>query len=346
MRAEPGRVEVIAVDGNKTLGGADWDEALAQLIADKFVAQAGLGGENPRLNSEFEIELLSQSEDTKKTLSKRENATVRCRYQDKDEQVAVSRAEFEAATRHVVTTTLEISERVVKAAEAKVSGLKVDRVLLVGGSSRMPMIDAALREQLGWNPASTDFDLAVAKGAAIYGQAAVDEVLSTDGEAVPVAGDAEEKFFLGGSKTLNVTNVLSRGLGVRLIDEDTGQLYVKFLVHANDTIPATPPPLPAATREDNQTAVMVALYEQGGEVESKEPEHNDLLQEKPLPIPSLPKGSPIDITFTVSAEGLARMTATDPSTGNTIDVEAKVAVLSDEDVERFTIDVDAMSIRS
>ena len=144
MRAEPGRVEVIAVDGNKTLGGADWDEALAQLIADKFVAQAGLGGENPRLNSEFEIELLSQSEDTKKTLSKRENATVRCRYQDKDEQVAVSRAEFEAATRHLVTTTLEISERVVKAAEAKVSGLKVDRVLLVGGSSRMPMIDAAL----------------------------------------------------------------------------------------------------------------------------------------------------------------------------------------------------------
>jgi molecular chaperone DnaK (HSP70) len=169
MRAEAGRVEVIAVDGDKMLGGADWDDALAQLIAEKFVAQAGLGDDDPLLDAEFDIELLSQAEDAKKSLTKRENATVRCRYQDKVELVAVTRSEFEAATRHLVARTVEISQRVVTAAEAKVPGLKVDRVLLVGGSSKMPMIDAALREQLGWNPARTDFDLAAAQGAAIYG---------------------------------------------------------------------------------------------------------------------------------------------------------------------------------
>ena len=346
MRAEAGRVEVIAIDGNKTLGGADWDEALAQLIADKFVAQAGLGGENPRLDAEFEIELLSQSEDTKKSLTKRENATVRCRFQDKDEQIAVTRAEFEAATKHLVAQTLEISQRVVMAAEVKVPGLKVDRVLLVGGSSKMPMIDAALREQLGWTPANTDFDLAVAKGAAIYGQAAVDEVLSTDGAEVSVAADAEEKYFLGGSKTLNVSNVLSRGLGVRFQRKDSDELYISFLVHANDTIPVTPEPIRAGTVVDNQTSVAIALYEQGGERESESPNDNDLLQEKTLPIPSLPKGSPIDITLVVTAEGLARVTAYDPSGGQMIDVEGQVSVLSEEEVAQATAQVFGISLRS
>ncbi|MGV1004585.1 MAG: Hsp70 family protein [Candidatus Nanopelagicales bacterium] len=174
MRAEAGRIEVIAIDGNRTLGGADWDEALAQLITDKFVAQAGLGSDNPRDDGEFEIELLGQAEDTKKSLTKKESANVRCRYQGSDEQVTVTRTEFEAATRHLVAQTLEIGQRVVTAAKKKVPGLKVDRVLLVGGSSKMPMIEAALREQLGWEPVTTEFDLAVAKGAAIYGQPAVE----------------------------------------------------------------------------------------------------------------------------------------------------------------------------
>ena len=346
MRAEAGRVEVVAIDGNKTLGGADWDDALAQLIADKFVEKAGLGDENPRLDAEFEIELLGHAEDTKKSLTKRENATVRCRYLDKDEQVSITRADFEAATRYLVAQTVEISQRVVAAAEQKVPGLKVDRVLLVGGSSKMPMIDAALREQLGWNPASTDFDLAVSKGAAIYGQAAIDEVLSIDGEKVDVAPDAKEKYFLGGSKTLSVTNVLSRGLGVRFVRRDSDELYISFIVHANDTIPAPPTKITAATTADNQKSVAVALYEQGGERESEVPEDNDLLQERQLPIPSLPKGSPIDITLDVTAEGLARVTAYDPTGGQTIDVEAHVSVLSEQEVAQAAKQVSGITIRS
>ena len=169
LRASREEVEVIAIDGNLTLGGADWDETLAQFIADRFVAQADLGGHDPRLDVEFEIELLSQVEDLKKSLTRRERSIVRCLYRDEDQQVAVTRAEFEAATRHLVAQTVEISQRVVTAAEGKVPGLKVDRVLLAGGSSKMPMIDAALRNDLGWNPVPNEFDLAAAKGAAIYG---------------------------------------------------------------------------------------------------------------------------------------------------------------------------------
>lgn len=346
LRAEAGRVEVIAIDGNRTLGGADWDDVLAQLIADKFCAQAGLGNDNPRLDAEFEIELLTQAEDTKYSLTKKQQATLRLRYQDKVETVAVTRDEFEAETRHLVAQTLEISQRVVAAAQAKVPGLKVDRVLLVGGSSKMPMIGAALREQLGWNPMNTEFDLAVAKGAAIYGQAAVDEVLSTDGQEIPNAADADEKPYLGGSTTLKVANVLSRGLGVRFQRKTGNEQYISFLMHANDAIPANPEPIQGATLTDNQTSVAIALYEQGGERESENPDDNDLLQEKELPIPPLPKGSPIDIRLVVTAEGLARVTAYDPSSGKSIDVEGKVSALSEAEVAQYTIQVGGISLRS
>lgn len=346
MHAESGRVEVIAIDGTKTLGGAEWDEALAQLIAEKFVAQAGLGGENPRLDAEFEIELLTQAEDTKFSLTKKQQATLLLRFGDKVETIAVTRAEFEAATRHLVAQTLEISQRVVAAGEAKVPGLKVDRVLLVGGSSKMPMIDAALREQLGWNPMSTEFDLAVAKGAAVYGQAAVDEILSTDGNELQVAADAPERPYLGGSTTLKVANVLSRALGVRFQSKDSDEVYISFLMHANDAIPASPEPIQGFTLVDNQPSVAIALYEQGGERESENPDDNDLLQEKALPIPPLPEGAPIDIKLVVTAEGLARVTAYDPSGGQSVDVEGRISALSEEEVAQATAQVSAISLRS
>ncbi|MBE2999821.1 Hsp70 family protein [Nocardiopsis sp. HNM0947] len=346
LRAEAGRVEVVAVDGNKTLGGADWDSALAQLIVEKFVRAAGLGDEDPLLDEEFEAELLGQVEETKKSLTKREKATVRCRYGDHDEKVEVTRAEFEEATRHLVGQTLEIAQRTVATAEEKVPGLSVDRVLLVGGSAKMPMVETALRDQLGWDPARSDFDLAVAKGAAVYGQAAVDEVLSTDGSEVEVPKGAEKRYFLGDSRSLSVTNVLSRGLGVQFMDEEKDREYVSFLVHANDAIPAQPAPITAETLVDNQERVAITLCEQGGELESEAPEDNEVLQEKMLPIPPLPKGAPVEITLTVTAEGLARVHAYDPAGDRSIDVEAQVSVLSQDEVAQAVKQVSGLSLRS
>ncbi|MFT4188959.1 MAG: Hsp70 family protein, partial [Aeromicrobium sp.] len=107
MTVGPGKVDVVAIDGNRSLGGADWDQALAELIVEKFVTQAGLGDEDPMSDPDFEVELLSQAEDTKIRLTRRGEVKVRCRYQDKDEQVSVTRADFEEATRHLLTQTLD-----------------------------------------------------------------------------------------------------------------------------------------------------------------------------------------------------------------------------------------------
>lgn len=342
MKVEGGKVEVIAIDGNRRLGGADWDTALVDLIVAKFVAQSEIS-DDPTLDEEFMIEVRRNAEDLKKSLSKRDSATTMCHFEAAKEKVEVTRAEFERATEHLVSQTVEIAERTVASGKAKDPELAVDRVLLVGGSSRMPMVVEALRSRLGWDPIPTDFDLAVAKGAAIYGQAAIDEVLITDGTEAPPAEEGANPRLLGGSVT--ITNVLSRGLGIEFADSEGGS-YVEFMVHANDTLPAAPAPISAQTVADGQTTVQITLYEQGGEVESTVPADNRELKSQDLPVPSLPKGSPIEVEFGVTDEGLATLKAHDPKGGETIEIEARVSVLSAEEVEVATAVVAGISLRS
>lgn len=348
MQVEAGKVDVIAIDGNRSLGGADWDEALVQLIVEKFIAQAGIPDDSPVYDDEFMLELRLDSEETKKSLTKREKTTVRCTWKGHKEVFEVTRDEFEAVTEHLLGQTVDICERALKTATDKVPGLTVDRVLLVGGSSRMPMVAAALKDRLGWDAEMTDFDLAVAKGAAIYGQAAVDEVLAADGQDLDPAGAGGRKYFLGGASGLTITNVLSRGVGLQFVDPDQGMReYISFIAHTNDTLPLEPAPISAATVADRQTSVALGLYEQGGEAESDEPADNRQLKEVELPFARpMSKGSPIDITMTITAEGLIRVKAVDPESGASVDMEATVSVLDEEQVAAAAQHVSGMVLRS
>jgi molecular chaperone DnaK len=350
MRIGDGRVEVVAVDGNRTLGGADWDEALVELLLERFVASAALGDDDPRFDEEFMLDLRLGAEETKKTLTRRDSATSRLSYDGNKASIEVLRTEFEAATRHLVMQTIEISKRTLETAEQKVPGLTVDRVLLVGGSSRMPMVKAALQDELGWAPQDTDFDLAVAKGAAIYGQAAIDEVLITgdEGNPVDVHADAAPKLFLPGrSSTLTIQNVLSRGIGVELARPTDSSAYVFFLAHANDSIPMTSEALHAGTVRDDQTSVDIKMYEQSGERESEVVADNRLLKEAELPIPAgLPAGAPIDIFLGVSGEGLITMRAVDVTAGEEVELQATVSVLSADEIVEETAKVTTMVLRS
>lgn len=348
LKVGGGQVEVVAVDGNRMLGGADWDAALIDLIAEKFIQQAGLGDDDPRFDENFLSELQRDAEQTKQSLTKRDSATVRCRYGAADEQITVTRDEFEQATVHLVAQTLEICTRANELAQAKEPGITVDKFLLVGGSSRMPMIANALRDQLGLDPIPTDYDLAVAKGAAIYGQTAVDEVLSTDGEAAPEAdASAAPKLYLGGATGLQVRNVISKALGIKFArDENDTVGYISFIAHSNDSIPLVAETINAATLSDNQTKVVLAIYEQRGEKESTDPGDNEMLKDVALSVPPLPKESPIEIDFAVTAEGLVRCTITDPASGNSEQIEVQTAVLSVEDVAAAKALVSGLTLRS
>jgi molecular chaperone DnaK len=346
MKLAPGTVDVLVIDGNRTLGGADWDSAMVELIIERFSERTGVSPTDLKLDQGVMVDLRSEAEDAKKALTKKMSMTVRCRFEGHDEQILVTRAEFEAATAHLVTQTLDIAQRAVEAAQAKDPGLTIDKVLLVGGSAKMPMIDAALRGRLGWDPVPSDFDTAVAKGAAVYGASGGPEPEPGPGPGNEVLPPLEPKHFLGGATTLTVNNVLSRGIGVRFVRADSDEQYISFLVHANDSLPANPPTLAAQTATHNATSVTIALYEQSGERESDVPADNTKLEEKDLEIPTLPKGSPIDITVSVTAEGLTRVMAYDPAGGKSVDLEVTVSVLSDDDVDKAKTLVSQMISKS
>ena len=345
MRISADGVEVLVTDGNRLLGGADWDSALFDLVADKFRQQAGLT-EDPVDDEDFAQRLLTEVEACKMTLSRKEKAAIKCTYGSAVELVEVSRAEFEAATKHLVDQTVEIVARAMAVAQEKVPGLGYDEVLLVGGSSRMPMIEAALQERFGWSLTKTEFDLAVAKGAAIYGQGAADWVDSVAGTAVEQPrlqgrGQDEGRQVMLAGRTMTISNVLSRSIGLAFVRDVRGRRedYVGFLAHAQESLPLEAR-VAAETYDHDVTELTLHIYEQMGEAESEVVTDNREITPDSgatfYGLPRLPKGSPIDVTLAIDAEGLATLSAVEPRSGQQLRVTATLSVMQQEALEAAT----------
>ena len=231
-------------------------------------------------------------------------------------------------------------------AEAKRPGLKLDEVLLVGGSSRMPMIEKSLRSRFGWEPRPTKFDLAVAEGAALYGQGGLpdgesesDPGRTTSSDAADADGQALQDTVLRlNGKTMTISNVLSRGVGVQFVRDDaaTGQPehYIGFLAHAQDTLPLTIEQT-AATYDEGATELSIRIFEQMGERESEVVEHNKELTPETgatfTGLPNLPRDSPIDIALSIDAEGLASLSAREPRSGKKLHLQVRLACMQAED---------------
>lgn len=355
MEVSSGKVEVIVIDGNRRLGGADWDSRLYDLVAEKFRVQAGLS-EDPTDDEDFAQRLLNEVETCKKTLSRKEKSTIRCSYADVVEMIEVTRAEFEQATASLVEETLDIVQRSLDSAQAKRPGLKLDEVLLVGGASRMPMIQESLKARFGWNLRLTDFDLAVAKGAAIYAQGGMLAETTRGGTELTEAGspDAEptDKMLYLNGRAVTVKNVLSRGIGIELIRDNpsTGrpELYIGFLAHANESLPLNVEQT-VYTYTAGATEIAIEIFEQQGERESEVVEHNKELTPESgatfTGLPYLPKDSPIDIKLFIDTEGLATLEAFEPQSAQNLEIGVRLSVMQAEDEARAKAIVASLSRR-
>lgn len=346
MAITAGGIEVLVTDGNRLLGGADWDSVLFDLVAEKFRNQAGLD-QDPIDDEDFAQRLLTEVEACKITLSRKEKASIKCSFGSAVEMVEVTRADFEAGTAHLVDQTLEIVGRALAAAERKRPGLAFDEVLLVGGSSRMPMIETRLHDRFGWSLTRTEFDLAVAKGAAIYAQGAAAWVDSVPAGQVPETEAAGRPLLIGGT-TRTISNVLSRSVGVRFVrDRPDGDIeeYIGFLAHAQDGLPLEICETPV-TFSDNTTELTIRIYEQTGEAESESVADNREITPDTgatfTGLPRLAKGSPIDVRLQIDAEGIAALSAVEPRTGQHLTLTATLSVMQAEDQAKATAIVQGM----
>ena len=336
MRTSPNAVEVLVIDGDRKLGGADWDMRLSQLIVEKFRAASGLA-EDPMEDDDFRQTVAERTEAAKKSLSARESVPVSLAYGPAKDTVTVTRAEFEEVTRDLLQATLDKVEATLRAAHEKVPDLTIDEVLLVGGSAKMPAVAAALRGTQAWTPKLADPDLAVAKGAAIYGMSP--DAVGGDTDAAAAAGEGNRHLL---PSAPSVTNVLPKGLGVLFWRPETQSHYVGFLAHRNDTLPIERLHQRAFTADANATEIHIQIFEQGGEVESERPADN--IEVTPASgavftgLPSLPADSPIDIYLTINHEGLATLEAIEPATGQKLHLEVTMAVMQPEE-QRAAMDV-------
>ncbi len=351
-------IRVICTGGDHRLGGALWDEAVVMELAQQFQTQTGEGSD-PLDDAEVLNDLFLQAERGKKTLTQRDKAPFRVTHAGKQARVELDRVKFEEITRHLIDRTIELTKEMLEDARAK-GYEKFDKIILVGGATRMPQVRDRLVEALGMEPESYDPDEAVAKGAALYGlkqslQDEVREVMSggdSEASSIDLAEVSEKEMTealdrierdLGFTLTgpvrelvqTNIINVLSKSLGV-IAKNDEGREVVVYLLDRNSEVPIEHTS-DFGTDAANQEGVDVKVM--AGEGESLEPGDCQDVGTATLNLPpGLPARSPIRVTFAISNDGRLQVTAADLTGGGSIavDFETEAVMNASEVAERST----------
>ena len=305
--------EVLSTNGDTFLGGEDFDLKLINFLADEFKKDTGidLGGDPLAMQR-----LKEGAEKAKIELSSSEQTEVNLPYITADSTgpkhlvVKVTRAKLESLVEELVTRSLEPCKTALK--DAGLSNAQITDVILVGGQTRMPLVQKKVAEFFGKDPRKdVNPDEAVAIGAALQGAI--------------MSGDVKDVLLL---------DVTPLTLGI----ETMGGVMTP-IIEKNTTIPTKASQV-FSTASDNQTAVTVHVL-QG---ERKQASENKSLGQFNLEdIPPAPRGMPqIEVTFDIDANGILHVNAKDKATGKeqTIQVKANSG-LSDEEIEKMVKDAEA-----
>jgi molecular chaperone DnaK len=310
--------ESLAIMGDVRLGGKDWDNRLVDFVASEFKRKYG---DDPREDPQALAALGAAAERAKRTLSKLPQASITCTHAGKMLTVPVSRAEFENLTRDLLVRTKLTTEEVLR--QARLSWDKVDRVLLVGGSTHMPMTGDMLHKISGKQP---DNSLAVsevvARGAAIHAAIAAcrqDETgLMMDEEVREALGEIVE------------INVISHSLGIEVRQGE--HTINDILIRKNTQLPTAASRV-YRTRAENQSRVRVRV------LQGEAPQADACISIgecwiDDLP-PNLPRASPVQVRYGVGSNGLVDVMALDMTSGKMARTEIhRSSGLSEEEIAR------------
>lgn len=324
MRIGEGEFDVLGTDGDRNLGGFDFDNRLIEYLAEKIEGQ---GGPDLLEDNAQVVALREKAEMAKRSLTTVATTTVYVSVDGHPYRVVVERGEFERITADLLNRTKDLTERVLE--EAGIAWPLVDHVLLVGGSTRMPMV-RSLVERLAGRSAdrSVHPDEAVALGAAI--QAAME-----DSTAIP--GDIE--LFDGGIPV--IADVTSQSLGVIQVDAGSGRDVNTIIIPRNNKIP-TKLSTDGYTVVENQSSIHVQVTEG----DDTDPAYVVEIGSKDIPIPAYPKGAAVRITYAYDIDQTVFVELTDLTANRSLGTFTldRLANLNDEQVQAAARKVSSLSV--
>ena len=306
------QIEVLSTNGDTQLGGEDFDYRLIDHIVDEFKKEQNFDLKSDPLALQ---RLKDGAEKAKIELSNGQQADINIPYITADASgpkhlnIKITRALFESMVEDLVNKTITPCDVALK--DAKLSKSDINDVILVGGQTRMPLVQKTVKEYFGKEPRKdVNPDEAVAAGAAIQGGV--------------LAGDVTDVLLL---------DVTPLSLGI----ETMGGVMTK-LIEKNSTIPTKQNQI-FSTAEDNQTAVTVHVLQGERDIASG---NKSLGQFNLSDIPPAPRGMPqIEVTFDIDANGILNVSAKDKATNKEQSIIIKSSSgLSDKEIEKMVKDAE------
>jgi molecular chaperone DnaK len=292
MRIEGAKIDIVATNGDHRLGGKDWDDVIVNLIADEFDRAHG---ENPLLDLHSYQDLHTRAVAAKIQLSSRPRTAIVHHHNGKSVKIELTREMFEEKSRHLIEKCKTICELVMQ--EAGMKWDKIDKVLLVGGMTRIPSV-RALIGSLSTATVVSDVnpDEAVAMGAAIQATLSMLREEDKTGEKL-VGEDTRAQFSRRDGQLIQVRDITSHTLGVVLWDETNLEEYVYPMIPKRTMIPASKKNL-FGTANANMPHAVVKIVEG----ESTMPGECTPLGVCDVKLPPfLPKGSPVELSYEYNA---------------------------------------------
>lgn len=322
MEVTGNEMKILATNGDHRLGGKDWDDKIIVHTAKLFESEHS---ENPLTDLATYLEIQARAIDAKIQLSTLNSTTIITNYAGKSQRLQLTRQEYEEMTTDLVERCRSLVEVVLHEVELAVD--QIETVLLVGGSTRLPMIQSMLTEHFGKPPdTSVNPDQAVVFGAAVMG-----ELIQSE--------ETKKRSFIGGTPKvpkqnfgiMRISDVCSHSLGM-VVQDAIGELKNSIIIPKNTNIPCDISKDNFQTTSHNQTEFDVIVLQGPEELSPRDCPVHDAFEV--YDIPPRPAGETrIKVTFKYNADGVIEVEAEDIKAKKVLPMRPKAEEIDWEELE-------------